>query len=70
MTIFRCSNILEANQSIDDDDGFDTEEFDSDNSYDSPTSEQVQTGYDTHDTQYTTQPVVRIQSFSYHHTPL
>ena len=55
---------------MDDDDGFDTEEFDSDNSFDSPTSEQVQTGYDTHDTQYTTQPVVRIQSCSCRPTPL
>ncbi|KAL9963522.1 hypothetical protein ACROYT_G027037 [Oculina patagonica] len=50
----RCSNIYEGNTTNDDDDdGFDTEEFDSDISDESPTNEPVQTEYNT---QYTTQP--------------
>lgn len=58
--MFRFSNILEGNNANDDDDdGFDTEEFDSDISDESPTSEPVQTEYNT---EYTTQPVVRIHA--------
>ena len=53
-TIFRVSNIIEGN-SIDDDDGFDTEEWDSsDNSDETPTKHRQQTEYLKN-----TQPMVR-----------
>ena len=58
--MFRCSDILEMNNingDDDDDDGFDTEEFDSDVSDESPTNEPEQSEYNS---QYT-QPVVRTQ---------
>lgn len=51
----RYSNIMERNNSTDDDDddndsddGFDTEEFDSDNSDESPSNEPEQNGHDPH----------------------
>lgn len=57
--MFRCSDILErSNTDDDDEDGFDTEEFDSDISDESPTNEPEQSEYNT---QYT-QPAVRTHS--------
>ena len=55
--MFRCSDILERSNTNDDDDGFDTEEFDSDISDDPPTNEPEQSEYNT---QYT-EPVVSTQ---------
>jgi len=57
--IFRCSDILERvnTNDDDDDDGFDTEEFDSDVSDESPTNEPEQLEYNSQ----CTQPVVRTQ---------
>lgn len=62
--MFRCSDILErsnTNDDDDEDDGFDTEEFDSDISDESPTNEPEQSEYNR---QYT-QPVVRTQCTFY-----
>lgn len=51
--MFRCSDILERTNTNDDedDDGFDTEEFDSDISDESPTIEPEQSEYNTQYTQ-------------------